>query len=266
MFQKSIDGSIRRVSHRLIESPQKSLYVNHIHNHCEVLLFLRGKADYYIDGQLFTLSPFDLLFIPAATYHYLILTDTEPYENYVIDINPSSLDPQHYTKLFSDPLLISIKDDRELTSFFSRLDTYYEKYSEKDFEKAASALVSEFIIYCSYRKDELHSGQSRSYSRIDGIIKYISENMEESIDAESIARHFMFSKSYVQNIFSQNMHIGLKKYIMQKKIYAAHSDLLSGISPYVVCEKYSFGDYSVFYRLYKKTFGKSPKKADVPKK
>ena len=55
------------------------------------------------------------------------------------------------------------------------------------------------------------------------------------------------------------MHIGLKKYIMQKKIYAAHADLSGGISPMDVCEKYAFGDYSIFYRLYKKTFETSPR-------
>ena len=121
------------------------------------------------------------------------------------------------------------------------------------------ALISELITYCSYRKEELNSGYSGSHAHIEEIIKYISDNIESHIDADDIARHFMFSKSYIQNLFSQNMHIGLKKYIMQKKIYAANSDLSKGISPYRVCEKYCFGDYSVFYRLYKKTFGVSPK-------
>lgn len=254
------------MSHSLIENPQKSVYFNHMHNHCELLLFVRGKADYYIDGQLFTLSPYDLLFIPAATYHYLIPTESASYENYVVDINPDSIDPEHYSKLFTSPLLISIKDDRELISFFTRLDTYFEKYTDRDFEKTVSALMSEFIIYCSYRKDEHRSGHSRSLTKIDEIIKYISENIEAPLDAEAIAKHFMFSKSYVQNVFSQNMHIGLKKYIMQNKIYAAKNDLIRGLSPYAVCEKYGFGDYSVFYRLYKKTFGKSPKKTAVNKK
>lgn len=259
MFQTSIGNSILEVSHKLIERPNKSVYFNHIHNHCEILLFVQGKADYNIDGQIFTPSPFDLLFIPAATYHYLIPTESVPYENYVIGIDPNIIDEAHYNKLFVPPLMINIKDDIEFKSFFMRLDTYNEKYSQRDFESSASALISELITYCSYRKDELNSGYSGSLAHIEEIIKYISDNIENHIDADGIAKHFMFSKSYIQNLFSQNMHIGLKKYIMQKKIYAAHNDLSRGMSPYGVCEKYSFGDYSVFYRLYKKTFGVSPK-------
>ena len=46
----------------------------------------------------------------------------------------------------------------------------------------------------------------------------------------------------------------------QKKIYAAHRDLTNGLSPSAVCEKYGFGDYSSFYRLYRKTFHCAPNK------
>ena len=46
---------------------------------------------------------------------------------------------------------------------------------------------------------------------------------------------------------------------MQKKIYAAHADMIAGMTPNEVCEKYKFGDYSLFYRTYKKTFGNSPR-------
>lgn len=259
MFQKSIGDSILEVSHKLIERPNKSIYFNHIHNHCELLLFLSGKADYNIDGQIFTPSPFDLLFIPAATYHYLIPTETLPYENYVIGISPDFVTEEHYNKLFTMPLMISVKDDDELIRFFKRLDFYSENYSKCDFETAAASLINELVTYCCYRKDDLNSRHSGSFTHIDEIIKYISDNIENDIDAQSIAKHLMFSKSYVQNLFSKNMHIGLKKYIMQKKIYAAHNDMARGMNAYSVCEKYGFGDYSVFYRLYKKTFGVSPK-------
>ena len=105
----------------------------------------------------------------------------------------------------------------------------------------------------------MHPTHSGSMARIDEIIRYISEHLEERLDAKRIAGHFFLSESYVQNMFSQNMHIGLKKYITQKKIYAARADMQQGLSPNAACEKYDFGDYSIFYRLYKKTFGTSPR-------
>lgn len=260
MFENIIGTSILEVSHKMIERPSQSVYFNHIHNHCELLLFIRGKANYNIDGQIFEPSPYDLIFIPAATYHYLIPTESVPYENYVIGIDPKIIDPEHYKTIFSPPLMTSIKEDDEFISYFTRLDYYHKNYSEKDFLKCAESLINELITYCAYRKNDLKFIHSGSITHIDGIIKYISENIEKPLSADMIATHFMLSKSYIQNLFSQTMHIGIKKYIMQKKIYSAHLDLLNGMSPQDVCEKYSFGDYSVFYRLYRNTFNKSPTK------
>ena len=258
MFEKKIGKNILEVSHKLILHPTESIYFNHIHNHCEILLFISGNADYNIDGQIFTPSPYDMLFIPAATYHYLIPTSSAKYENYVIGIMPEIVVSEHYEKLFSPPLMISIKDNSELKDFFLRLDTYNKTYSEKDFNICAEALITELITYCSYKKEELRSVRSGHLNYIEDIVKYISDNIENPLDAENIAHHFLLSKSYVQNIFSQSMHIGLKKYIMQKKIYSAHSDIERGMRPIEACEKYNFGDYSSFYRLYKKTFETSP--------
>lgn len=258
MFEKQIGKTIPEVSHKIIEHPDRSVYYNHIHNHCEILLFISGNADYNIDGQLFTPSPYDMLFIPAATYHYLIPTSSAKYENYVIGFLPELIDESHYRKLFSPPLMISAKDDSELRSFFSRLELYAQMYSERDFSESASALIKELATYCSYKKDDLKFRKSDHITYVEDIIKYISDNVERPLSARDIAHRFLLSQSYVQNIFSQNMHIGLKKYIMQKKIYSAHSDIRCGMRPIDACEKYNFGDYSNFYRLYKKTFGVSP--------
>ena len=261
MFNKKINEFIVEVSHKKIDQPKKSVYFNHIHNHCEILLFLSGEANYNIDGHVLRPEAYDLLFIPAATYHYLIPTsETVPYENYVIGIDPALINPEHYERLFSEPLMLSIAGEPFITDFFKRLDDYNELYSSDDFKKAASSLIDELIIYLYYKKDSLKSRENSVHSHISAIISFVAENIQKPLDASVIAAHFHFSKSYVQNLFSKVMHIGLKKYIMQKKIYAANTDLSSGLSPSAVAAKYSFGDYSSFYRLYKKTFLGTPVK------
>lgn len=266
VFFKSIGNEIIEVSHKRIEHPEKTVYYKHIHSHCEILLFVCGEAHYNIDGQIFKPSPYDLIFVPAATYHYLIPEKRVPYENYVIGLDPRFIDGRHYRKLFSPPLIINARNDETLMGFFSHLDRYHEQYEPRDFDACASSLVRELCVYCSYHKEDLHSVHSGTLTHIDRIVSYISEHLEEPLDADLLARRFSLSHSYVQNLFSQNMHIGLKKYIMQKKIYAAHRDLTNGLSPSAVCEKYGFGDYSSFYRLYRKTFHCAPNKKDTAQK
>lgn len=260
MFFRQAGAGIPEVSHKRIESPDKSIYFNHIHNHCEILFFRSVDADYNIDGQIFKPSPNDLLFVPAATYHYLIPSPSVPYENYVIGIDPAKLKTEHYLRLFTPPLMINIKDDEFIKGVFARLDMYDRDYSEEDFCEITASVVNELITYLSYHKDELNSVRSGSIELVDRIIEYISRNIEADISADDVAKEFLLSKSYVQNLFSRHMHIGLKKYINQKKVYAAYNDLTHGMSPYEVCDKYGFGDYSGFYRVFKQTFGISPGK------
>ena len=259
MFLKNIGKGFFEVSHKRIEVPNQSVYFNHIHNHCELLLFLSGDAHYNIDGKEFSPKAYDLIFIPAATYHYLMPTSDSPYENYVIGFDPDIISGEHYKKLFSAPLMINIKDDSELVGFFTRLDLYNDTYSEGDFALCAAALIRELVTYCSYAKDKLAGAHSGENTLIDKIINLINKNIEEPLDAERISEQLHLSVSYVQNVFSQRMHIGLKKYITQKKIYAAHADIARGMTPGEACEKYGFGDYSTFYRLYKKHFASSPR-------
>ena len=236
MFFNRLDDDYLEISHKRIECPDQSVYGNHIHNHCEMLLFIRGEADFNIDGQIFTPSPYDLLFIPAATYHYLMLRNSVPYENYVIGISPTVMEPGHYNRLFTPPLMLNVKEDEELMRFFARLDLYHKQYAVQDFFTCARALIRELVIYCSYRKSFLQSVGGGSVAYIDEIVSYIARNIERPLNAQDIARRFHLSRSYVQNLFTQNMHIGLKRYIMQKKIYAAHADLVSGAEPCRVCE------------------------------
>ena len=211
MFEVIIGEKIPEISHKRIEHPSKSVYFNHIHNHCELLLFISGQADYNIDGQVFRPSPYDLLFIPAATYHYLIPTDSIPYENYVIGFDPGLLSARHYQTLFSSPLMLTIKNDPRLLQYFWQLDQDQASYTAEDFRLCAEGLIRQLTTYCAYHKAELTSVGSGSIPYIDGIIAYINENLDKPLNAETIADHFSLSKSYVQNIFTQKMHIGLKK-------------------------------------------------------
>lgn len=270
MFERRMIENIPEISHKRIESPSRSVYFNHIHNHAEILFFISGEADYNIDGKLYRPRPFDILLIPSATYHYLIPTSEMPYENYVIGFDASVIEREYYSVLFSSPLMIGAEGDKELTGFFERLDIYDKRYDEDDFERCALCLIRELAIYLCHKKKNTsadgeeaakgsthHRPQSEIY--IDRMIEYINGNIEGHISIDCVAEHFHLSRSYVQNMFSQYMHIGLKKYIMQKKVYAAAADIEKGMRPSVAATKYGFSDYSVFYRLYKKELGRSPR-------
>ena len=260
MFEEHIGGTVREVSHKLVPAPDGQKYAKHIHDYAEILLFLRGDADYNVDGVLYRPKPYDLLLIPKATYHYLIPRSPAPYENYVIDFQPSLIPSSVYERVFPHPSVQNIRGDAEFCRFFQLLDYYRDAYSTEDFRVAVKSLIREMLIYCSYRLDPTERAQPERHPLVDTVLSLISENLEAPLDAEFFAKRLMLSKSYIQNVFSASMHIGLKQYVAQKKIFAAQADLAAGLPAAAVCAKYAFGDYSVFYRTYKKILGYPPSK------
>ena len=259
MFQIHTINKLPMISHKRLERPDRQIFYNHMHNECEIILFISCAGTYNVNGQIFTPRPFDLLFIPSATYHHMTPDCTHPYENYVFQIDPQFVGAQRYRRLFCAPMMLNAANDPALLDFFHRLDGYAETYSEIDFSECAESVIRELLIYCFYRKDLLSTVNISPTDHVAKIVAYIGEHLEEPLDAEIIAKSCLLSKSYIQNLFSSTMHMGLKKYIVQKKLYAAHADICEGMKPLSACRKYCFGDYTSFYRHYKRLFGVSPK-------
>lgn len=259
MFIEKNKGELLEISHELIPTPNENHYFRHIHSFCELLLFVKGDAEYNIDGNIYNLNSYDLLFIPSAIYHYLILNTSSPYENYVLKFQSSFLSSKLYEKIFSAPFILNIKNDPILCNCFSMFDYYYEMFSHIDFYECSACLLKELLIYCSYKTKDSLSSDKYTDSLVKKAIIFISDNIRKPLNSSIIAKHFMVSKSHFQNSFSKVMHIGIKQYINQKKIYAAQIDLQNGSSPQEVAEKYCFNNYSSFYRQYKKIIGSSPR-------
>jgi len=236
-------------------------YDRHFHETCELLLLITGDVHYNIDGNTYALKPYDILLIPPSTYHFLIPISNEDYESYVINIKMPFVGSEIMSKLFSPPYVINISGDSMLRRMFSRLDYYFENFSEEDFKKATEHLISEILICLCYRpKEKLDPNVATGGDQlISKMTAFISSNLDIELNADVVAKHLNFSRSYVQNRFSMVMGIGLKQYINQKKIYAAHADIQNGLSPNEAARKYCFEDYSSFYRQYKKILGVSPK-------
>ena len=262
MFSYFSDNSgIHHVSHCQRSDPMDTVFHRHFHPNYELLLVINGDVHYNIDGQEYILKPYDLLFIPASTYHFVIPMSNARYENYVLNICQDFFEDESLQALFAQPRVLNIYTDRTLHRMFGLFDLYFHTYSENDFRTASNHLLSEILLYARYKLRSIDSTlpTAQTSPLIARITSYIAENLRENLDSDVIATELNFSKSYLQNIFSSTMEIGLQQYINQKKILAAHYDIQSGASLSDVAAKYGFRNYSSFYRQYKKFFGHSPK-------
>ncbi len=238
-------------------NPMKINCNEHMHSRHEMLLIVRGNASYCINGYKFKLNHYDLLFIPANTYHFLIPEDESTYENFVINVDENFFDEERFQNLFTPPYRINIRKDEVMVSLFENYKSLSKFLSEEDLSLMARNIVEQIIICSMYKPKQEKMNEK---STVSVIVEYIAQHIEEPLDSKKIADEFSFTSSYIQNIFSKEMGIGIKHYINQKKIYAAHRDIQNGISPSEAADKYGYQNYSSFYRQYIKYFGSSPRK------
>ena len=119
MFVYSGKNDLQEVSHCAIPHVSANVYgTAHLHDGFELLLFIRGDVNYSIDGERYALRPYDLLFIPSATYHFLIPISDGPYENYVINFSSSFLSEERLNKLFAPPYIVNISEDSKMKALF----------------------------------------------------------------------------------------------------------------------------------------------------
>ncbi len=246
------------VRHSMDNHPTVDIFYRHSHLNYELLYFVRGDAEYNIEGQIFALHPHDVIFIPPKSFHYLHLHSSVAYERYCFNFDGRILPGDGHMRLDNLPSVMNIKDHPILRGCFEKTDEYVSRFAEADARLMMRCTLREILLNMLYETPEENESNVRHNHIIDRIIALTDAHPEKDWNAETLSRELFLSKSYIQNTFSQYMDIGLKNYINTKKILYAQSLLLAGDRPADVCEACGFRDYSTFYRLFRKITGKTP--------
>lgn len=166
-----------------------------------------------------------------------------------------------------------ITDDSDKTELLSHSDEWSEKLmlSKSEIEKAilqidvkteeqinAAAKIMEactaYIIY----KELITPENDKIFEEAKS---YIEENLANDIDIRSLCAHLNTSRTKLYEIFRREINMGISKYILKRRMHKAKKLLKTTDMTIVeISDAVGFSDYNYFSRIYKKTYGKSPKK------
>ena len=76
---------------------------------------------------------------------------------------------------------------------------------------------------------------------------------------DTLSRKFYVSKYHIAHIFTDNLGISIHQYITKKRLALCREAILGKSSITEIYTTFGFGDYSSFYRAFKKEYGISPK-------
>ena len=245
----------------------------HNHDYHEVLFFVSGHLKYMIEGNIYNLKPGDILITHNKEMHKPILDATKPYERYVFWIHPKFMkelgdNSTNLTASFeyasknqshllrpSSSMHILISNVLTNLEYANSNDTFGSPLLQKTY-------ITEILIYLNYLShNNLYKDEStQDYDhRINDVIKYINNNLNETITLDHIAEEFYLSKYHLCRLFKKQVGMSIYQYTIKKRLIIAKSLLINGSDVRTAFINSGFSDYSNFLKAFKNEYGVLPK-------
>ena len=247
----------------------------HYHEFDKVVLFLGGKVTYIVEGVTYFLKPWDILLIRRNMIHRPIIDPGEPYERVVIWLG------QDYLAQRSDPdaALDECFETVRTQGFhllrpapercLAYMDTIQALEAALRSQEFGSRRLSDLLcqqLMIGINRDVRSSATAKeapeSYridQKIEEILRYISDHLQENLSVESISKKFFLSRYYLMRRFKDVTGYTLHQYIRQKRILRAGELLRAGTPVMKAAEQVGYTEYSTFLRAFQSTFHVSPR-------
>ncbi len=252
-------------------------YENHYHEFDKIIIFLKGKVTYVVEGKAYELLPYDIVFVGHHDIHKLRIESGIVYERIIIYIAPEFLakyqsDSYHLNDCFSiarrehsNVLRISnlskSKVYQTVMSIKQNLDPtiIHEKYARNFY---LQLLFLEFMVHLNRAcvgEKVLYLNTSICNQKIIDILEFINANLIEEISIDSLANKFYISKYHMMRLFKEETGYSIGNYISNKRLLHAKELILGGMPITQACFLSGFKEHSTFSRAFKNLFGESPR-------
>jgi AraC-like DNA-binding protein len=246
----------------------------HHHDFYEVYFFLSGNVSYNIESRSYRLSPGDILLISPNELHQPIFSpEKQNYERIVLWLNAGflqefTLKGWDLTRCFNvrnterSNLLRPDGITRELVNYLVQ-----QLLREQDSEEFGSdvfclSLLGQLLVMIN--RVALRAGQGpenreNTDSTVYRILTYINEHYNDDLNLDFLANKFFISKYHLSREFVRVVGTSVHRYILQKRLIMARQMMAAGRPTSEVYQHCGFGDYSNFYRAFKKEYQVSPR-------
>lgn len=242
----------------------------HDHDFYEVYCFLAGSVRYNVESRLCDLKPGDILLIPPGTLHQpLFYRSKGDYERVVLWI--------------SAPYLLSLTRDSSAANCFLGTRGGGNLIRPPDSDRAHIISLMDNLaanqhtdiplrelrcrsllnlLLCELNRLALAVQEAgtgpRSSDTILAVLDHVNEALCKPLFVEQLAERFFISKSHLLREFKRLMGTSLHRYIVQKRLILAKQYLQEGIPPMQASLRCGFGEYTSFFRAFRREYGVTP--------
>lgn len=246
---------------------------DHAHDYYEFYLFLEGNVNMVIGGKDHAMRPGDIVLIPPKERHHAVIRDQRvPYRRFVFWITEEYCNSLMETSSDYAYLMQHVKvtknyifhtDVVTFNTIRSKVFGLIDEMRSKRFGREAkiSLCVSDLILHLNrvVHEQNYPKSEREEMNLYQGLADHIEENLDGDLSLESLAKHFYVSKYHIAHVFKDSTGLSIHQYITKKRLAACKDAILGDVGISEVYPMFGFGDYSSFYRAFKKEYGISPK-------
>lgn len=246
----------------------------HWHNFCEITCVVKGKGNYFVNGQEYDMSEGDLIIFNNVELHgWSVIDETM---ELIVMIFPTEFVSAPVTMFDYDYLRPFLDRDGNFKNRIGAGEQYasdmagimkdiMREMKEKNvgyrlMVKAQVLRILTLLIRC-YRKsdtagDDAVSGDRRSMKRLEEAFYYINSHYTEKMTLEEVASSVYMSPNYFSTYFKGVTSLSFSDYVTVLRLNKAKEMIkTTDMNMADIAEACGFHNMSNFYRLYKKHIG-----------
>lgn len=247
----------------------------HMQNHnryYEVFTLLSDTANFYVEGQKYTLQKGDIMIFNNRELHMVEFNESSPYKRRVIHfakefVLPFSSDKFNLFNAFDNRGLginnripTDIADSANIHDYFTKIKDVLSSGLDGSEIMARCYFVQMLIainrVLSGNNSIIIKNGEN---DKILKIIEYINNNLSSELSIDHLSQKFYISKYYMSRLFKATTGYSINQYISYKRIWLADELIAGGMSATDACHQVGYNDYSNFYKAFTKIMGFSPK-------
>ncbi len=277
-FQKYASGSMNifqelEMRHFYVDAQRDSSVLTndvqlHSHGFYEILCCTQGNIQYLLGSSRYRISPGAVIFIPPGIGHRPLLTDNMPqsYDRYVLWLSKDYADQLTHrysaiAQLLTAPAMLlrtQGEDCRQITQIFIEM-VREEEQQKPDWEAVVLGCSLQLLaLLCRLMLEDGRLSPTEAPELLDQILHYIDGHLSEKITRQGTAKHFLVSESTISQLFRQKMGTSFYHCVTQHRLIHAKARIAGLESLENVAHAVGFGDYSSFYRAFKREYGITP--------
>ena len=255
-----------------LSDTKKQDFEYHYHDFSKIIIFIRGRVTYRIEGRAYELDPYDIVLVGPGEIHKPDIDPSIPYERIIVYLSPGFLDAYKSGQYDLSDCFQKARREHSAVLRIHSMEKSGLYRTILDLEYACSHDGYAKDLYCQVVFLEFMIKLNRAVltgradylapqlkdQRITAIVDYIASHLTEELTVDSIAEAVYLSRYHLMHLFKQATGCTIGSYITEKRLILARDLLQKGVPLMNACFDCGFRNYSTFSRAYKKHFGLPP--------